>query len=70
MTTEQKHWQEKRQREVLMAAGVRFWTVTTEDVDDGWPRAMARLLELMARGPAVPLRVLVSRERRRRPRAG
>ncbi|GHE08615.1 type IV toxin-antitoxin system AbiEi family antitoxin domain-containing protein [Klenkia taihuensis] len=70
MTTEQKHWQEKRQREVLMAAGVRFWTVTTEDVEDGWPRAMARLLELMAHTSPVPLRVVVSGERRRRPRAG
>ncbi|SDF95856.1 type IV toxin-antitoxin system AbiEi family antitoxin domain-containing protein [Klenkia brasiliensis] len=69
-TTEQKHWQEKRQREVLVAAGVRFWTVTNDDVEDGWPRALARLLELMARTPPVPLRVVVSGERRRRPRAG
>ena len=70
MTTEQKHWSEKRQRETLMAAGVRFWTVTHADVEDGWARAAARLLELIARTPPGPPRLPVSDVRRARPRAG
>lgn len=69
-TTEQKHWQEKRQRETLAAAGVRFWTIVHADLEAGWARAMARLLELMARTPPVPLRIAVSDARRVRPRAG
>ena len=68
--SEQKHWQEKRQRETLLAAGVRFWTIVHADLEAGWPRAMARLLELMARTPPVPLRITVSDARRLRPRAG
>lgn len=69
-TTEQKHWQEKRQREALAAAGVRFWTVTHADVEEGWSRALARLLELMAWMPPAPLRITVADGRRVRPRAG
>lgn len=69
-TTEEKHWREKRQRDVLIGAGVRFWTVTDADLRDGWPRALARLVELMSKPSTLSPRVTVFDRRFPRPRAG
>ena len=70
-TTEQAHWAEKRQREALIAAGLRFWTVVDADLDDqGWPRALDRLVRLLAQVPPGPPLFRVLDGRRRRPRAG
>lgn len=69
-TTEEAHWAEKRTRETLIAAGLRFWFVVDADLGAGWPRALDRLTALLDHPVPGPRRFTVSEHRRRRPRAG
>ncbi|SCX45512.1 Transcriptional regulator, AbiEi antitoxin, Type IV TA system [Klenkia marina] len=71
LTTEQKHWQEKRRAEVAGAAGVRFWRVADEDLrsEAAWSAALARLRAMLAHPLPGPRRFTVTRETRRTRRA-
>ena len=71
LTTEQKHWEEKRRAEVAGAAGVRFWRVAEEDLrsEAAWAAAVARLEAMLAHPLPGPRRFTVTHEPRRVRRA-
>lgn len=72
LSTEQKHWDEKRRAEIGSAAGLRFWRVAEEDLrsEAAWAAALARLVAMLAHPLPGARRFTVTVEARRRRRAG